>query len=372
MKVSIVIPVYNRLKYTKKCLESIFEFGSKYEFEIIVVDNASSDGTREYLQELGRKVVAIVNEKNLGFAKACNQGASKATGEYLLFLNNDTVVTDRWMDVLIEELDADPEVAIAGSKLLYPDETIQHAGVVFAEDKTPYHIYSREIKEKHYVNKKRKFNAVTAACMLVRKELFDKVGGFDEDFLNGYEDIDFCLKIRDIGKDIMYCPESVVYHYESITEGRGDKHKENQVLFLEKWGERIEQDDFIFMEEDSTQSQSLRIKNQENEIRRLRKELELVKSSVFWKMRDSYLKFKFVFNSPKRFIKKYFKKIIYLFQSSIASIRNEGLMKLLIRSFNYVRYGRGVLNPLKIEKEDEYVNLKEVLGKFSIDRRKKK
>jgi len=295
MKVSIIIPVFNRLEYTKKCLESVFEIGSEYIFEVIVVDNASSDGTKEFLETLGEKIVAVHNEKNLGFAKACNVGAARANGEFLLFLNNDTIVTKNWMDVLVAELDENPEITIAGSKLLYPDETIQHAGVVFGEDKIPYHIYSREIKEKHYVNKKRKFSALTAACMLVRKEIFDKVGGFDENFLNGYEDVDLCLGIKELGKEIVYCPESVVYHYESISEGRLDKHNENKELLLKKWGDKIKQDDFIYMQEDNTYDKYLlksEIKQLNSLILERENELALMQSSKFWKLRDFYVRIK--------------------------------------------------------------------------------
>jgi predicted glycosyltransferase involved in capsule biosynthesis len=268
------------------------------------------------------------------------------------------------MDVLIEELDENPEIAIAGSKLLYPDETIQHAGVVFADDKTPYHIYSREIKEKHYVNKKRKFKAVTAACMLVRKDLFDEVGGFDEIFFNGYEDIDLCLKIKELGKDIIYCPESVVYHFESISEGRGDKHIENQKLFLKKWGNKIQQDDFNYMNEDSTQSQYLRLKNQELEIEQLKellrereKELEYIKSTKF-------IKIMAVPFSLHRLFLKYLKKINYLLKSFFESARDEGLKTSLLRIWNFAVHGKGVLDSSKINKEETYVNLKEVLDKF--------
>lgn len=320
--ISIIIPVYNRLKFTQKCLESIFKFGSKYTFEIIVVDNASSDGTKEFLDGLSEKVMAIHNKENLGFGKACNLGAKRATGEYLLFLNNDTIVTKNWMDVLVDELDQNQDIAIAGSKLLYPDETIQHAGVVFAEDKTPYHIYSREIKEKHYVNKKRKFNAVTAACMLVRKDLFNEVGGFNEDFFNGYEDIDLCLKIKELGKDIIYCPESVVYHFESISEGRMNKHNENQELFLKKWGDKIKQDDFIYRGEDNTQNQYLK----EIELKQLRiilNEFADFKSSNFWRMRTLYFKLKFVFFSPQKFLKKYCCNIRFLERKHTKKSKNE-------------------------------------------------
>lgn len=308
MKISIIIPVYNRLEFTKKCLESIFKYGSKYDFEIIVVDNASSDGTKEFLDSLSEKVIAIHNKENLGFGKACNQGAKKANGEYLLFLNNDTIVTKNWMNVLVKELDENPEIAMAGSKLLFPDDTIQHAGVVFAEDKIPYHIYSREIKEKHYVNKKRNFNAVTAACMLVRKDLFDEADGFDENFFNGYEDIDLCLKIRELGKYIIYCPESVVYHYESISEGRMNKHNENQKLLLEKWSSKIQQDDYVYIREDNTQNQYFK----EVELKQLRailidreSELALIKLSKLWKIQN------YMYELYKKNIKKFIPKIIF-------------------------------------------------------------
>ncbi|MEI7463198.1 MAG: glycosyltransferase family 2 protein, partial [Candidatus Taylorbacteria bacterium] len=131
MKTSIIIPIYNQKKFTKNCLESIFECGSKYEFEVIVVDNASTDGSREYLFEFATKVTTIYNKRNEGFAKACNQGANIAKGGYLLFLNNDTVVTNNWLDILVKELDGNNKLAIVGPKLLYPDDTIQHAGIVF-------------------------------------------------------------------------------------------------------------------------------------------------------------------------------------------------------------------------------------------------
>ncbi len=292
MKTSIIIPVFNRVDFTQKCLESIFQAGSRYPFEVIVVDNASSDGTEKYLESLEDKIITIRNEKNLGFAKACNQGAGIAKGKYLLFLNNDTIVTEGWLDILVEELDDDFSSAAAGSKLLYPDDTIQHAGVVFGEDKIPYHIYARERKEKHYVNKKRKFNAVTAACMLVRKDIFKKVGGFDENFVNGYEDVDLCLRIKETGKDIVYCPQSVVYHYESISEGRADKLQENKVLFLEKWGSKIKQDDYRYTLEDDTHEQNSIIIDQKKELAELRNELQIITSSKFWKIRNLYMKYK--------------------------------------------------------------------------------
>jgi GT2 family glycosyltransferase len=252
MKTSIIIPVFNQLAYTKKCMESIFSFGSKYDFEVIVVDNASTDDSREYLKGLGNKVTVIHNEKNLGFAKACNQGARIARGEYLLFLNNDTVVTNNWLDILVKELDNNEDVAIVGPKLLYPDNTIQHAGIVFDENKWPHHIYKRENKDEPYVNKKRRFQCLTAACLLVRSSVFKAVNGFDEAYVNGMEDTDFCFKVGELGFGILYCPESVIYHYGSISIGRHSRDKKNKELFLKRWRQKIKIDHADFMAKDGT------------------------------------------------------------------------------------------------------------------------
>ena len=226
--------------------------GSKYDFEVIVVDNASTDGTREYLNGLGNKVTVIHNEKNLGFAKACNQGARIARGEYLLFLNNDTVVTNNWLDVLVKELDNNEDVAIVGPKLLYPDNTIQHAGIVFDGNKWPHHIYKRENKDELYVNKKRRFQCLTAACFLVRANVFKAVNGFDEDYVNGLEDLDLCLEVRQLGFGILYCTESVVYHYESISAGRSLHDDRNYEIFFSRWGGKVKVDYKDYMSEDGT------------------------------------------------------------------------------------------------------------------------
>ncbi len=272
MQTSIIIPIFNKLEFTKACLESIHSFGADagHDFEVIVVDNASTDGSDEYLKGLssmlqsaskvtsavdssvGVKLMVIHNEKNLGFAVACNQGAMAAKGEYLLFLNNDTVVTKGWLDVLVDELDGgkDKRIAIVGPKLLYPDGTIQHAGVVFDEKKWPHHIYKREPGDAPYVNKKRKFQCLTAACFLIRARVFASVGGFDEAYLNGLEDADLCLKVGELGYGILYCPASVVYHHESITEGRSNHDEKNLELFYSRWSGRIVSDSGKYNEED--------------------------------------------------------------------------------------------------------------------------
>ena len=305
MKVSIIIPVYNNLSYTKKCLNSVFEFGSKYKFEVIVVDNASSDGTKEYLENHKQPIIYINNNQNLGFAKACNQGAKIAKGEYLLFLNNDTIVTKNWMDILVSELDNNKKIAIAGSKLLFPDEKIQHAGVAFDKNKEPYHIHYRKNKDSKIVNKKIFFQAVTGACLLIKKQIFDKIKGFDEIYKNGYEDVDLCLKVGELGYLIIYCPESVVYHYESITEGRKDSETENKNLdiLLKRWGNKISSDEDKYLEKENFTCQNCQnfqnqLDQKKQQIIILNNKLNYLESSKFWKLRNQYIDLK---NKLKKF-----------------------------------------------------------------------
>ncbi len=234
---SIVIPVWNKLELTKQCLAALARHTSGASFEVIVVDNGSTDGTPEWLGTLRGNVRVIRNETNLGFAKACNQGARAARGRYVLFLNNDTVPLEGWLVPLVEELEYKPHVTVVGSKLLYADGTIQHAGVVFSKVfLTPYHLYQHSRGDLPAANRRREFQALTAACLMVRREAFEAVGGFDEGYLNGFEDVDLCLKIRERGGQVVYLPKSVLYHLESQTPGRNANDSANGRRFLERWG----------------------------------------------------------------------------------------------------------------------------------------
>ncbi len=255
----IVIPVFNNIDLTRNCLQSILKHGSSHPYEIIVVDNGSTDGTRKYLEDLaGRKLItAVFNQKNNGFAKACNQGAREAEADYLVFLNNDTEVTQGWLDALITCIDQDHLRAVAGSKLLYPDDTVQHAGVVFTDEKTVWHIYNGFHKDHPAVNKTRSFQALSAACMLVKQESFFRVGGFDERFINGFEDVDLCLKINRMGYTCCYCPDSVVYHHESRTQGRFDFAGHNEKLLGKLWAGQITADENLYYQQDLIRSEQI-------------------------------------------------------------------------------------------------------------------
>ncbi|MBC8017590.1 MAG: glycosyltransferase, partial [Verrucomicrobia bacterium] len=208
--VSIIIPLFNKSDYTRRCLETLTASTPQHLYELILIDNGSSDGTSELLAGLPSNVKVIRNQVNRGFSKACNQGAQAASGKYLLFLNNDTEPQPGWLEALLNIADQDPAVAAVGSKLLFPDGTIQHAGVVIADDRVTLdplvgkHIYSGFPADDPSANVVRGYQAMTAACLLVRRDSFAEVDGFDEEYWNGYEDVDLCFKLGQKGWKLIY------------------------------------------------------------------------------------------------------------------------------------------------------------------------
>lgn len=233
--VSIVIPLFNKVEYTERCLEALIQNTPSERFEVILVDNASTDGTGELLACLEGDVRIIQNPLNLGFAKACNQGAALARGKHLIFLNNDTLPQAGWLEALIEEVESSDDIGIVGCKLLYPESgKIQHAGIGWING-FPDHPYRHADPEAPEVNHPRDLDMVTGACMLIRRDLFESVGGFDEGYLNGVEDIDLCLQVRRAGYRVRYTPESVLYHFEGTSEGRFDHVAPNLQRFFRRW-----------------------------------------------------------------------------------------------------------------------------------------
>ncbi len=232
--VSIIIPVYNNLKYTRACLEALKKSTNGMDYEVIVVDNGSTDETPVFFKGTEDKTVNYIRlERNHGFAKACNIGARRAKGEVLVFLNNDTIPLEGWLNPIVEAVG---EKTITGSLLLYPDMTVQHAGVVATDLNTVVHIYREFPWEFPGVQKKREFNIVTGACMGILKKRFFDLGMFDERFINGFEDVDLCLRNKKLGGRCLYLPKSRVIHYESKTKGRFKRASENAELLTEKWG----------------------------------------------------------------------------------------------------------------------------------------
>ena len=246
-KVSIIILNWNKIDYTRKCVLSIEQKTTYPNYEIILFDNGSTEPeTKEVLSNLKHK--AVMNADNLGFAKGNNRAAGYAEGDLLLFLNNDTIVHKNWLEAMVKTMEQYPACGVVGSKLLYPDGTIQHIGVVFDFKGNRRHLFKTYPADIPEALETHECEAVTGACLLIRRDIFHKIGGFDEGYLHGSEDTDLCLKVRELGLKAFYCSESVVTHFEQISLKGMDKSfkkkttKRNNKLFLKKWGDKL--DDF--------------------------------------------------------------------------------------------------------------------------------
>ena len=217
--VSIVIPVFNRLDLTKQCLDTLRETIPERPYEVIVVDNASTDGTADYLraEQTAGRLRCVINPENAGFGSACNQGAEFARGEFLLLLNNDTIPQAGWLEPLVVML-GDSTVGIAGCRLLYPEGTVQHAGIVWDKDGRLTHIHRGLPANDPAVRVEHDFAAVTGACLLIRRKLFTALGAFDTEAFHMYvEDVDLCIRVWEAGLRVTYCPASVLVHLENAS-----------------------------------------------------------------------------------------------------------------------------------------------------------
>jgi len=261
--VSIVIPFKDLPDILRRCIESIKEKTSYQNYEIILVNNQSVDSkTKKYLESLDSDPsIKILNyNKPFNYSAINNFAAKKANGKFLLFLNNDTeVISGELLTAMVEQIQRE-EVGAVGAKLLFPNDTIQHAGVIIGMGGVAGHIYHgyRKTSPGYYgqLNTIRNYNAVTAACMMVKKDLFEKVGGMDEKNLSiAFNDIDLCLKIREKGFKIVFTPYAFLYHYESLSRGYDDdfqktdpeKYKrvvEEREYFKKRWISWLEGDQY--------------------------------------------------------------------------------------------------------------------------------
>lgn len=243
---SIIIPVYNKVGYTFQCLRSLMQQIDRNN-EIIVVNNGSHDETNRLLSYMKDKLTAINNAENLGFVKACNQGAAIARGKYLVFLNNDTVIQPGWLRHLVDTVEADSAVGAVGSMLIYPDGRLQEAGGIIWKNGDGANYGRGEDPENRRFRFAREVDYCSAASLLVCKDIFNKLGGFDERYSPAfYEDTDLCFGVRSLGYKVIYQPMSQVVHYDGGTAGtdiqEGYKHYQfiNRPKFVEKWGQTLE------------------------------------------------------------------------------------------------------------------------------------
>ncbi|HEX8096567.1 MAG TPA: glycosyltransferase [Pyrinomonadaceae bacterium] len=246
---SVIIPVFNKVEYTFQCLRSLMREVDLKGCEVIVVNNASSDETLEVLSHFAGLVRVINNEENLGFVEACNRGAAEARGKYLVFLNNDTVVLPGWLKHLLDTAERDETVGAVGSMLLHPDGRIQEAGAIVWRNGAALHYGRGKSPGDRRFTFAREVDYCSGASLLVRKEVFDRLGGFDRHFAPAYyEDVDLCFGVRSLGYKVVYQPASRLIHYEGVTAGTDAQagYKRFQVInrgkFFEKWRGVLERD----------------------------------------------------------------------------------------------------------------------------------
>jgi GT2 family glycosyltransferase/glycosyltransferase involved in cell wall biosynthesis len=243
--VSIIIPAFNQAHLTRLCLDSLHRHAASLPFEVLLVDDASTDDTPLIADEMPW-VRCFRQEQNGGFGAACNFGATKARGEYLVFLNNDTTVSEGWLDALRETFDNWPKAGLVGSKLVLTDGTMQECGSLLFRDgsaanygrggdpRDPRYCYARET------------DYVSGAAIMIRKDMFDSLNGFDDLYEPAYyEDTDLALRIRERGLQVVVNPHAEVTHVEGGTAGtdtsKGIKRYQviNQAKFLDRWRETL-------------------------------------------------------------------------------------------------------------------------------------
>ncbi|MBM3165934.1 MAG: glycosyltransferase [Chloroflexi bacterium] len=257
-KVSIIIPTRDKEHLLRQCIESIENKTTYRNYEVLIVDNLSQDiQTAKYLDYVKAKYAnykCLKFVESFNFSRLNNYAAKYTQGEHLLFLNNDIeVISPEWIEAMLEHSQRE-EVAFVGAKLLFPDNKIQHVGVVIGLFDCCEHVYKRQDSSEigymgHFISI-RNWSAVTAACMMVKKEVFDRLGGFDENMKVGFGDIDFCLRAVERGYLNVYTPYAELYHHESATRGNTvgkpfgfDPHPEDSQYFKHRWNKIIKNGD---------------------------------------------------------------------------------------------------------------------------------
>ena len=257
-KVSIIIPTRDHKPVLETCISSLLSKTDYLDFELVIMDNQSQEADAlTYLNELAEHVNILVvkHDKAFNYSEINNRAAELATGEVIVLLNNDTeVINDSWLKELVG-LAMQADVGCVGAKLLYPDESIQHAGIVMGLGGYAAHSHrctpegSNGYFNRPHINQV--MSGVTGACLAIRKETYVAVGGLDESYQVAYNDVDFCLKVKTAGFYNVYCAHAQLYHYESKTRGddgesaekvkRFDKEK---ALLLERWPSEVEHDPY--------------------------------------------------------------------------------------------------------------------------------
>jgi glycosyltransferase involved in cell wall biosynthesis len=258
--VSIIIPTKDQTALLKNTIDSIIAITEYTNYEIIVLNNNSTSNefyawVDEYTKKYPQLMQVVEAHFPFNFSKLMNIGAGLAKGEHLLLLNNDVeIIHADWLEIMVSYAQQ-KRIGAVGVKLLYPDDTVQHAGVIVGLGGIAGHSFVGSYKDDpgyfNYIQSVNNNSAVTAACLMCRKEVFDTVGGMDETFEVEYNDVDFCLKIMEAGYNNVYLPQVELYHYESATRGHPhqskpsyERHLKEMKLFKDKWQHVIDHDPF--------------------------------------------------------------------------------------------------------------------------------
>ena len=260
--IDIIIPVYGGKQHLERLVPALVETTADLPVQVWFSEDATPDAkggpeVRAWLtaQCVGRpNWHTIFAGKNGGFSAANNRAAAVAQGEFICMLNSDTVPHKNWLHAMRSTMKALPQVGAVGAKLIWPPwatgaripGAVQHAGVAFNAQRMPYHIMEGFPPDHRLVNRPLLMKACTGACLLVRRKLWDQVGGLDEAFGQGnFEDIDLCLKIAQLGYEIAYCPTAVLYHTGSGSDNVLDAER-NTYLFIHRWQREIVSDDWMY------------------------------------------------------------------------------------------------------------------------------
>lgn len=235
--ISVLIPVYNHWELTRNCLQALAMSLEGQEAEVIVVDNASSDATPQACPALGAGLFGtnfryLRQEVNRNFAGANNIAAAAARGDWLFLLNNDTLPRPGWVTPLLRAFDEDTQLGAAGPLLLYPPDKnglhrVQHLGVVLSLRNRVSHLYEYLPEQHPVVSRPRRLQIITGAALLIPRHRYLALGGLDEDFINGFEDVEFCARLCREGLHQRVVPEARIIHLAGQSEGRRDKEREN-------------------------------------------------------------------------------------------------------------------------------------------------
>ncbi|BCX13523.1 MAG: hypothetical protein KatS3mg085_055 [Candidatus Dojkabacteria bacterium] len=335
-KVSIVIPIYNQLKLTLDCLNSIQNANDSTPVEVILMDDNSPDPKVQSTLSQVEGLIYVRNEQNLRFVKNVNKGAKMAKGEYVYFLNNDTKVTDHYLETCLELFKRFDNVFSVGSKLIYPDGRLQEAGSILHTDATGINFGAFDDPDHFEYNYVREVHYCSAAALLVKKDLLKKIGWFDEDFSPGYyDDSELQMRAKKLGYLTLYQPKSVVIHYEGMSHGKDKDKFKNRISFTQKLKNK-----FIQKDKPVANLKPYQLENRKKILKKRKAEFE----KYCYDASDPIGKKIFLKTKPQLF---FFEDNLPDFDKASGSLRALNLLKILQKEFSVTLITRNNSQNLK-------------------------